>query len=521
MAAFDRRSTSGPKGLFRGPDEIAELQALPHPEAKLYRTFLGLLAFSLAGLITLSAAPMPRAAAQATDWQQIKIPTLPEFHPQEPKRIELPNGMVVFLQEDHELPLIDGVVRVRGGSTTEPAAKTGMMDLYAETWRTGGTKTRTGDQLDDLLEARAAKVETSAGADSTEVSWTCLKQDFDDVFKVVVELLRSPAFRADKLELAQKEMFDGVSRRNDEVSEITAREAAKLAYGKDNPYARVPEYATVAAVTQQDLIKWHDEHTAPNNVILGIVGDFDAAAMETRLKQEFGNWTKGAPVKKPAIEFQSAKPGYYVVDKKDVNQSNIRMVELGTTRNNPDYFAIEVFNHAWGGGFSSRLFQDIRTKRGLAYGVGGGIGTGYDHPGMVRVAMGTKSQSTEEAIQALYENIDDLQKNPIDDEEIKRAKDEILNGFIFNLDTPEKILRERMTYEFYGYPADFLEKYRAGIEKVTKEDVARAAAKYLHKEQLAVLVVGNTGEFDKPLSSLGPVTNVDITIPPMPGGGQQ
>jgi zinc protease len=131
--------------------------------------------------------------------------------------------------------------------------------------------------------------------------------------------------------------------------------------------------------------------------------------------------------------------------------------------------------------------------------------------------MGTKSQTTIEAIQALYEDIDNLQKTPIDDLEIKKAKDSILNSFIFNFDTPDKVLHEKMAYEFYGYPLDFLEQYRAGVEKVTKEDVARVAAKYLHKDKLAILVVGNTKEFDKPLSSLGSVSEIDITIPPPPG----
>jgi zinc protease len=467
--------------------------------------------------VMLAACLAPAALAQAIDWQQIPIPELPPFHPPQPKRIEFPNGMVIFLQEDHELPLIDGMARIRGGSREEPAGKVGLVDIYGEVWRTGGTQTQTGDQLDDFLEARAAKVETSGSADSTSIGWSCLKADFDDVFKAFVGLLREPAFRADKLEIAKGEAADGISRRNDDVGQITSREATKLAYGTNNPYARVPEYATIAAITQQDLVDWHKQHVYPNDIILGITGDFDSAAMEARLREIFGSWSKGPAWKKPSVEFHPAKPGYYLVEKKDVNQSNIRMVTLGTTRDNPDYYAIEVFNYAFGGGFSSRLFQDIRTRRGLAYGVGGGIGAAFDHPGISRIAMGTKSQSTVEAIHALYEDIDKLKTDPINDDEIKRAKDAILNSFIFNFDTPGKVLRERMAYEFYGYPADFLEKYRAGVEKVTTADVARVAAKYVHKDQMAVLVVGNTAEFDKPLSSLGPVTPVDITIPPPPG----
>jgi zinc protease len=469
----------------------------------------------LIALALLLAMCVPQLLAQTT-WQQIPIPQLPAFHPQEPKRIELPNGMVIFLQEDHELPLIDGIARIRGGSREELASKTGLLDLYGEVWRTGGTKTQTGDQLDDFLEIRAAKVETGNITDSTNISLSCLKDDFDDVFKVFTELLRAPEFRDDKVDLAQKEAFDGISRRNDEVSEIASREAAKLAYGANNPYTREAEYATIAAVTRQDLLDWHRKYVHPNNIILGIVGDFDSAAMEAKLRQAFGAWPKGPAWQKPDIKFEPAKPGYYQIPKDDVNQSSIRMMGLGTTRNNPDYYAIEVFNEAFGGGFSSRLFRNIRTAQGLAYSVGGGVGTRFDHPGMVQLAMATKSGTTIESIQALYAQIDDLAKNPISQEEIQRAKDAILNSFVFNFDSPDKVLRERMAYEFYGYPPDFLERYRAGIEKVSDADVARAAAKYLHKDQLSVLVVGNTAEFDKPLSSLGAVTNIDIRIPPPP-----
>jgi zinc protease len=459
----------------------------------------------------------PRASAQATNWQQIPIPPLPAFRPEQPKRIELSNGMVIFLQEDHELPLIEGSARIRGGSRDEPAGKVGLVDIFGEVWRTGGTKTQTGDQLDDFLEVRAAKVETGGGPDSTSISLDCLKGDFDDVFKVFADLLQHPEFRADKLDLAQKQAEDGISRRNDEVGGIASRETAKLAYGADNPYARVPEYATVGAVTRQDLIDWHHTYVHPNNIILGISGDFDAAAMEAKLRAAFEAWPKGPELPKEDIKYHPAKPGYYLIPKEDVNQSSIRMVALGTTRNNPDYYAITVFNRAFGGGYSSRLFNDIRTKRGLAYSVGGGVGVNFGHPGILQFVMSTKSQTTIESVQALDEDIDNLAKQPISDEEIKHAKDAILNAFIFRLDSPDKVLAERVTYEFYGYPADWLDKYQAEIQKVTAADVNRVAAKYVHRDQLAVLVVGNTKEFDKPLSSLGPVKEIDITIPPPPG----
>jgi zinc protease len=509
-----KRARKAPKGA---PDFGGLTESL-----KRYPNTKPLSVFALVLLICLIGGALQlRAQAQTSSqqtWQQIPIPKLPTFHPEQPKRIELPNGMVVFLQEDHELPTIDGTARIRGGERVVPANKTGLTDVYGEVWRTGGTKSKTGDQLDDFLEQRAAKVETGSGGDSTSVSWSCLKEDFDDVFRVFEDVLKNPEFRADKIEIAQKGLYDGISRRNDDPSQIAGREAAKLAYGANSPYARVPEYATVAAITRQDLVEWHGKYVHPNNIILGVVGDFDSAKMEARLREAFASWPKGPAANDPEIKLDPAKPGFYEVDKTDVNQSNILMVGLGITRKNPDYFALSVFNEAFGGGFSSRLFGDIRTTKGLAYSVGGGVGAGWDHPGMLRLMVSTKSATTFESIQAIDEEISDLAKRPIDDEEIKRAKDAILNSFVFRFDSPEKVLQEKMAYEFYGYPLDFLENFQKEIEKVTKEDVARVAAKYLHGDQLAVLVVGHVSEFDKPLTSLGPVNKLDIAIPAPPSG---
>ena len=456
--------------------------------------------------------------AQTPEWEKIPIPKLPPFKPQEPKRIVLENGMVIFLQEDHELPLIDGTARIRGGEGNVPAEKLGLVAIYGEVWRTGGTKTQTGDQLDDFLEQRAARVETGPGEDSTTIGWSCLKEDFDDVFRVFSDLLRNPEFREDKIAIAQKGLYDAISRRNDDPSQVAGREAAKLVYGAKSPYARRPEYATVAAVKRQDLIDWHAQTVHPNDIILGVVGDFDSAKMEARLREAFGSWGKGPHFKNPQTKPEPAKPAYYLVERSDVNQSDVQMVGLGTTRRTTDYYAISVFNEAFGGGFSSRLFNNIRTTKGLAYAVGGGIGTAWDHDGMLRLMVRTKSATTFESIEALDEEIAALASKPINDVEIKRAKDSILNSFVFRFDSPEKVLQEKMAYEFYGYPLDFLETYQKGIEQVTKEDVAQVAAKYLQRDRLAVLVVGNPGEFDKAPASLGPPNKLDTSIPPPPKG---
>ena len=453
-------------------------------------------------------------------WQQVPIPPLAKFTPQQPTRIQLANGMVIFLQEDHELPLISGTVLIKGGASSEPAAKVGMMSIYAGSWRTSGTEKKNGDQLDDELEAIGAKVESGAGVDTTSASFNCLKENFDQVFADFLDVLEHPVFREDKIALTKRRLSTAISRRNDEIGSIAGREAAKLGYGKDSPYGREAQYWTVAAVTRQDLLVWHKRHFAPNNIIFGMVGDFDSKQMENRLREAFGSLPKGRPYDPPQIPVPGPKPGVYVAEKTDVNQSEIAMLGVGIRRDNPDYFAVRVMNEIFGGGFSSRLFKNLRSKQALAYSVGGGVGAGYNHPGLIDISMGTKSASTAKAVSALYQQIDDLLSNPPTDAELKQARDSILNGFIFAYDSPDKVLSEQLTYELYGYPKDFLERFRDAVDKVTSADVHRVAKKYIDKRKLAVLVVGNPKEFDKSLTQFGQVTKLDISIPTTPPGAK-
>lgn len=469
-----------------------------------------------------STAAAPTGAV-ANDWKQIKFPALPKFEPQVPKRIELSNGMVVFLQEDHELPLIEARFRIRGGAREVPRAKVGMAGLFGSVWRTGGTKSKTGDQLDDYLESRAAKVETGAGLDASNLSLNCLKADFKDVFNIALELLKQPEFRQDKLDLAKQQAATSIGRRNEDAGTIARREANRLLYGADSPYFNEPEYWTLAAVTRQDLLDWHKKYVHPNNMILGIVGDFDSAAMEKLVREAFESWPRGPQAQKVAADFKAPKPGVYLGEKEDVNQSNIRLVTLGIQRDDPDYYGVEVMNQAFGGGFSARLFSNVRSKKGLAYSVGGGVFSTFDHPGVTLLAIGTKSETTVKSIAALEQEMDDARgAKPFTAEELKLAKDAMLNSFIFNFDSKDKILDELMAYEFYGYPLDTLQKYRDNIEKINLDQVNRMARKYLHKEKMAIVVIGKAADFDKqpPLSSFGPVTKLNIDIPTEPPGAK-
>jgi zinc protease len=476
-----------------------------------------LLIFATAAVSFVACAQT--APAPEPEWKKIPIPPLHAFKPDLPKRVVLDNGIVLLLEEDHELPLIDGFVRIRGGSRDVPAAKVGLIGLYGQAWRTSGTKTHTGDEMDSILEAKAAKVETSGSLDSTSMHWSCLAPDFDQVFGLATDLLLRPAFKEDKLTLAKHSAEAGIARRNDDAGEIASREALKLIYGAESPYGRDPEFATIAAVKLEDLSHWHDSTLSGSNMVVGVVGDFNSAEMEKKVRAAFASIPRGEKFVTAKQAFPGPKPGVYFVQKTDVNQSNALLVGLGTERDNPDYYALSVMNEIFSGGFGSRLFQDVRTKLGLAYSVGGHFGAAYDYPGPFVVEAATKSASTVDALQAMQHQIQLLKTQPPTETELRNAKDQLLNSFIFNYDSKDKILSEIAALEFHGYPLDFLERYRAGVEKVTAADVSRVAQKYIEPSKLAVLVVGNDAEFGKPLSTLGAVTPVDITIK-MPAGMQ-
>ncbi|MDP9051117.1 MAG: insulinase family protein [Acidobacteriota bacterium] len=463
------------------------------------------------------ATPAAKPSAAATPaWSKIPIPPLHAFKPIQPRRIDLPNGLVIFLQEDHELPFIDGTILIRGGSRDEPAAKVGLVSMYGQTWRTSGTDSKPGDVLDAELAQKAASIETSGGGATTSVSWGSFKQDFDTVFGEAVDLMLHPAFKADKLTLAKRQLDTGISRRNDEADAIAGREAARLVYGADSPFARHPEYATVDAVKLEDLKAWHDRTLVPNNMIVAVGGDFDSAAMEAKLRKIFEPMPRGAAIDPLKSEFPGPKPGVYFIDKEDVNQSTVEILGLGTQRSNPDYYALSVMNEIFSGGFDSRVVQSVRTRLGLAYDVSGSFGSSYDHPGVFQSEAGTKSVSTVAATKAILEEIGNLKTKPPTTVEMRKAKDQVMNSFIFHYDTPVKTLNEQVLLAFYGYPADFLEKYKDGVEHVTAADITRVANKYIDVTKLAVLVVGNKSEIQPALSALGPVTDLDITIPPPP-----
>jgi len=454
-------------------------------------------------------------AEQATDYKHLKYPKLGDIEVPEVRQATLANGMRLFLLEDHELPLVNVSVMIRAGSIYEPAEKIGLASITGEVMRTGGTASRTGDEIDEELEAIAASVETSIGLNSGSASMSVLKGDLDKGLSILADVLMNPAFREDKIQLAKMQVGSSIARRNDSVGAVAGREFDKLIYGADSVYARHAEYATIGSITRDDLVDFHRKYFGPNNAMLAVWGDFNTKEMIEKIEQVFEKWDKidlqlpGVP----EVKYDFRKT-VNVVRKDDVNQSNVYMGHIGGLRSDPDFFALIVMNKILGGGFTGRLFKNVRSREGLAYSVYGSYSANYDYPGEFYVGCQTKSEKTVYAIQAMLREVEKMKESEVTDEELALAKDSFLNSFVFNFDTKGEIVNRLMVYEYFGYPVDFLQKIKTNVEKVTKADVLRVAQKHLKPDKVQILAVGRPDDFDEPLSVLGPVNEIDITIPP-------
>jgi predicted Zn-dependent peptidase len=357
-------------------------------------------------------------------------------------------------------------------------------------------------------------VETGIGLNSGSASMSVLKEDIDTGLAILADVLMNPAFREDKIMLAKIQHRSSIARRNDNVSSIAIREYEKLIYGPESVYARHTEYATIDSITRDDLVAFHKRFFKPNNIMLAVTGDFDTSQMIKKIEKAFEGWQK-ADIDFPDVPqvHYEFKPTVNIVRKEDINQSNIFLGHIGGLMNDPDYFALVVMNRILGGGFTGRLFKNIRSREGLAYSVFGSYTANFDFPGVFYVGCQTKSESTVHAIRAMINEVKKMAEAEVTDEELALAKESYLNSFVFNFDSKAEIVNRLMTYAYFGYPEDFLMKTKENIEKVSKADVLRVAREHLKPDKMQILAVGRPQDFDEPLSVFGPVNEIDITIP--------
>ena len=464
--------------------------------------------------VGLALAGTASAGKGFKDPREMKFPPLGEIKAPQAERHVLDNGMVVYLMEDHEFPLVDFRAMVRVGSMYEPEALRGLADITGTVLRTGGTADLPGDELDVHLESMGAFIETNIGDTDGSVGASFLSENADEGLRLMANLIQNPAFPDGKIDLAKVDARTGIASRNDEPIPIAMREFRKLMYGEHSPYGWHTEYETIEAITRDDLVAFHQRFFRPDQMIFAASGDIDPGQLLAQIKEAFGNWPRGTAPLPPDPPIPDQGPqGVYYAEKDGVTQSTVLFGLRGTVASDPDYAALQLINQILGSGFSSRLVNEIRTRRGLAYAVGSGPGTGLHHPGTWVCYLLVQGDSTLVATEAMRTEVERIVTEPISKEEIRAAKDILLNDLVFELSSKRSVLRRKMRYEFYGYPQDFLESYQRRIRDLDADDLLAAAQRHIHPADMATFVVGFQDDFDGPLSDLGEVTEVDITIP--------
>jgi len=431
-----------------------------------------------------------------------------DFKPPKGSRYELENGMVVYLLKDNTLPVIHVTAVVGTGKIYDPKDQIGVGELAAGLLKDGGTRKYRSDDIDETLEFRGASIESSISNEEARVDMFTLKKDLDVVLDIYASVLMEPAFEADKTELKKAEALEMIRRRNDDPAREAAREAVRAFYGADHPYGWRSEIATVSPLTVADLKAYHDNYYKPNNIIIAAAGDFDSEeAFLQKLKEKFGGWAKGKvqfPVI-PPVKITEARQVYFI--DKDISQTFIVMLQKGVKRHDPVEFPLTITNEMLGGGLSSRLAAEIRSRKGLAYSVYSYFSKKPDY-GFINASCGTKPETYSQALSEMIRQFDLIKAETAPADEVKRAKDSIINSFVFRFATPFDLISERALYEYYKYPVDYLDTYVDNMAKVDPKAVLETSKLLFKPENAMIFVIGNSKKFDKPLSTFGKVSEV-------------
>ena len=437
------------------------------------------------------------------------------FTPPTPERAVLDNGMVVYLLEDHELPLVTVTATIKTGDWLVSADRIGLAGIAGAVMRTGGTARMGAEALDRELEQMAATISTGIGTESGSAMLDVLAKDLPRGLRLFADVLMTPAFDPARVELARLQTIEAIRRRQDQPQSIAGREFAKLLYGPDHPYARESTVESVSRITRSDLVAFHAKTVHPNGIILGVTGDFERAAMLALLNETFGGWRKGdvAEIVLPPIAADEARADKTVVRfvGKTTSQTHLRVGHLSIKENDPDYPALVLLNDILGGSsFRSRLFNDVRTKRGLAYSVGSSFRTGVREQGVWAMRAETKVESTQEAISRLTANLEQLRAQPVSDEELAEAKEAFVNSFVFSFASPAAIVGRLIGLEYDGLPKDFIQQLRDKVVALTKDDLLSAARKHLYPGRLRILAVGPPNALVPLLSSFGEAKEIKL-----------
>ncbi len=433
-----------------------------------------------------------------------------DFTPPEPTRVELPNGITLYIAEDRSLPLISGAAYFNASSLYDPADKVGLAELTAVMLREGGVGELSPNDLDIKLETLAASIEASANPNFASVGFSSLTETIDEVLPLWIDTMQRPNFDERRLEIERGGILEGIRRENDDPGTIASREFfVRLAEG--HPAGYYATEATMTAITRNDLIAFHDNYYQPKGMTVAITGDFNTQEMITKIEALLGTW-EGKAVTYPEIpEFNvTPAPKIYLVPK-ELEQSVIIIGHPSVFAYTPEYNDLSVANDILGGGgFSSRLFLEIRTKRGLAYSTGSNVSQGFTYPGIFLASASTRADATAETVALLISEIERFQSGGVTDAELERSRNSIVNSSLFRFTNVAAITQRAARTELLGLGTDYYEKFLERVQSITKEDVQTIAQQELRPDDLIIMVVGDPAKFDAPLDQFGEVVTIDL-----------
>ena len=426
-------------------------------------------------------------------------------------REKLQNGVVLCLYPDPTIPATSIRVVFLGGSVYEVPEEDRLSSMLGPFMELGGTQVLAYEQLTAELEGMSASINVGIGDETGAVGARCLKEHFPRVMELVHDVLLTPGFREDKLELVKKQEKDNILRQKDYPFWIISTLFSSALFG-DHPYGRIARVSRIDAVTKQDIVNAYSRYVVPERTFIAIGGDIDPKSATQLVKKWFGAWK---PSKKSLPAYQKVqetfKPGYYYFEK-DIPQTNVRVGHLGTKRGNPDEYALTVMNAILGGeAFKSRLDTRVRSDEGLAYSVGSYFGTDSLEPSSFTCFAETKNEKAFRTVTIMKDTIQEMRDKPPTAEEMKQAKETIVNSFIHQWTNTRYALAQIMNLEVLNEPKDYYETYASRIQAVTADDVLRVGKKYLHPDKLVVVLVGKRSEMkDLP----GDIDLKTLTLPP-------
>jgi predicted Zn-dependent peptidase len=465
-------------------------------------------------LLALLVSPLTARAAEPVliDPRHLTFNTV-EYVPPEPDRVVLENGMVIYLLQDHELPLITIGALMRTGSWLDPPDKIGLAALTGTVMRTGGGGGLSAEQVDDELEQSGGRMNIVIGRQSGSASLDVLKKDLQRALKLFAGVIRTPAFDPASVELAKLQAIERIRRRGDEPESIASREFIKLLYGPGHPTARESSIESVGQISREDLIAFHQSTIHPNGIIIGVTGDFTKDEMVASLREVFGDWKMGSVPEVMIVdvpESEAERAIIHLIDK-DTSQTHLRAGGLSVKETDADYIPLVVANDILGGdALIGRLYNEVREKRGLAYSVGSELSTGMYNQGMWLVWAETKLPSTKEVLGQLVSNIERMRTELVSDAELTQAKEAYVNSSVFDFSSSSKIVNRLMKLEYDGLPKDYYQQLREKILKVSKEDILAVGRKYLRSDRLKIIAVGSGGILSKELSTFGNVMEITL-----------